>query len=223
MNFYQEKLLEIENLIKEKVYFKALNIIQDEFKAPYLPLFFEKKLQFFLEKIQVIFQANKNKLNNDFTASFPLNKVKQIILSPKLGKIHPFIFTNLAHYNIKLFYSTLEKYFKSDQYSLENKTFLLLFLQKQKINHLFILHKNEQIQKINPFLLNQSNVWDLYENTLKLFSNSFLIHESTIKQLAQNLLMQFYCFFYPSIPDFIKAKELSCAVVFQTSKILGKN
>lgn len=130
MNYYDETLLKIKDLIQDNKIDLALSMIEEELRAPYLP----KEFQDTITKIYAEYHKNnKYEINDEICEEYLfLNKEKQLIAVTYLDKK-----------NLREYLDLINRYLSSDGF-INAKVLLIDSLIKQEIN--------EEIKMINDGL-----------------------------------------------------------------------
>lgn|GEM_PF-869421 len=143
VNFYEEKLKELQMLMKTKEYQEALRLINLELSMPYIPADFEAKL--LKIKAKIPFDQLGNETHNLTPKEiFTLINSRELALMEKIGLMQALQSVNLRSY--------LDESNEILQSHLPNelKMILCYFLCEQQIDYDFTYQKNKETFSFNP-------------------------------------------------------------------------
>ena len=175
MNYYDETLVKIEDLIKEENYEEAKRLILNELEISYVPKEFEEKLYDLLslinEKTFKILHLNID----DIEKYLFMDDLHQLQAVSELDKL-----------NLRDHISLCDKYLKSNCNEAA-RAYLIQSLIIQQINHVFVCDKNGEKISFNPS--NMSNIEETggYRSCLNALSEVFM-KEPSMLQIAHELL-----------------------------------
>lgn len=133
MNYYDEALTKINKLIEENKINDAIDLINEELKAPYLPIDFEKKIKDIHSKISVS-KTNNQRLTYDEIEEYLFSSYEKQLIAV----------VELNNYNLRDYVDLINKYLTSDGY-INAKALLIDSLVKQEISD-EIKYSNEGIE-----------------------------------------------------------------------------
>lgn len=122
MNYYDEALTKINKLIEENKINDAIDLIEEELKAPYLPIDFEKKIKDIHSKIAVTKTSNQKLTYDEIEEYLFSTYEKQLIAVIELN-----------NYNLRDYVDLINRYLTSDGY-INAKALLIDSLVKQEIS-----------------------------------------------------------------------------------------
>lgn len=133
MNYYDEALTKINKLIEENKINDAIDLIEEELKAPYLPIDFEKKIKDIHSKISVS-KTNNQRLTYDEIEEYLFSSYEKQLIAV----------VELNNYNLRDYVDLINRYLTSDGYT-NAKALLIDSLVKQEISD-EIKYSNEGIE-----------------------------------------------------------------------------
>ena len=122
MNYYDDALLKIENLINDGKYEDALKVIDEELNVPYVPKDIETKLNYLLDEIKPFIHKIESISLEDLEKYLFMDKEHQLIAVSELDK-----------YNLRDYVDLCNKYLSSDGFK-NAKVLLIDSLIRQEIN-----------------------------------------------------------------------------------------
>ena len=174
MNYYDETLEKIENLLKEDKEKEVLDLINDELKQTYIPKDFENKLYEYLDKIkpQNIVKSISDEEIEEFLYS---TNEKQLLAVDALNKR-----------NLRDYIDICNKYLCSDGF-INAKVLLVDSLIRQEINEdIKMNNKGIEYEFIPKFLLTIEESDGFISGNKYL--NDYYLKEPSKLELAKNLL-----------------------------------
>ena len=174
MNYYDETLEKIENLLKEDKEKEVLDLINDELKQTYIPKDFENKLYEYLDKIkpQNIVKSISDEEIEEFLYS---TNEKQLLAVDALNKR-----------NLRDYIDICNKYLCSDGF-INAKVLLVDSLIRQEINEdIKMNNKGIEYEFIPKFLLTIEESDGFISGNKYL--NEYYLKEPSKLDLAKNLL-----------------------------------
>ena len=174
MNYYDETLDKIENLLKEKKEELALELIKDELKQTYIPKEFENKLYEYLDLIkpQNIIKSISDEEIEEFLYS---TNEKQLLAVDALNKR-----------NLRDYIDICNKYLCSNAY-LNAKVLLVDSLIRQEINEDIKMNNNGIEYEFIPKFLLPVEESDGFISGIKYLNENYLKEPSKL-ELAKSLL-----------------------------------
>ncbi len=183
-NFYNDLLIEIQENIKKSNFKKALELIEEELKMPYVPINVEEKLLGFRNKIFV------EHFNNSEVKEISLQKYLDIFESDEVSNIEKYemieVFSefNLKEYleyiqNSILFNLKIDKFVKykllMEFYNQGFRDFISLKLNNKQMT--FNLNEIRSFVENEQFIYNSSKIQDLVFKEVNILNNSLDILE----------------------------------------------
>lgn len=171
MNYYQTLLNEIDNLIQDKNYSKAQDLITQELKMVYIPKDVLKRLEEYLSLIPV--QSHRS--------SVGINEIEKWLLGEDDLLAYEAI-NYLNDLNLNNFLDEISKWLNN----IKNRYLvglLILVLIKQNINSIFTFKRDGMLIEFNPFYLEYPSEWDSF----KMISNklsSICSHDVNLNKIA---------------------------------------
>lgn len=212
MDKYYESIIEkVNKLIEEKKLDEALDIIEDELSAPYIPRNHEEVL----EDIANTIIADKHYFSGikDYTNLNRELLFSKIVENDKLDSMALLYFferysNEISHDEIKEFVN----FFKIKNLSNQDKEMLFLTLKTQNIDTNVVYYNNQLKEDffINTIKTDTYKTIDLYIETEKLIYE-LTVKEPSLLQFCLNILNLIYFYNFPQIPSF-NAKDLSFGI-----------
>ncbi|MBR4460999.1 MAG: DUF3196 family protein [Erysipelotrichaceae bacterium] len=138
MNYYEEMIGKIEELLKEKNYESAEKMISDELSVAYVPRDIEKKLYHLKE--QIIKDTSPRKLSDE--------ELEEYLFEGDPD--HQLLSVNeLNGKNLRQYIDLCQRYFESEGFA-NAKALLIDSLIRQEISHVFQFKRGEDIISFNP-------------------------------------------------------------------------
>ena len=188
MNYYDEILEKIADLIDQKDFDEAKRLLLNELEMPYIPKDIETKLHELLEEVKV--SDNKREYITDEQLEEMLNGDAQ----------HQLIAVNeLDHRNLRDYIDLCEKYLKGNGY-VNAKSLLIDSLTRQAIDYDFLYADGERNIIFNPKNLIPADETEFFKKTLYLLQED-LMKEPSKLQMAQQLLYKEVLLALPEMID----------------------
>lgn len=138
MNYYEELLKNISDLIKKSKYEDAKSLIINELNMPYIPGDIENKLKEYLTQINASTYVLKSLTEQDIIDYLLSNPEKQLLAVDELGRK-----------NLRDHIDICDKYLKGDGY-VNAKALLIDSLIRQEINYTFTYVNDCSFIEFNP-------------------------------------------------------------------------
>ncbi|MFV0380395.1 MAG: DUF3196 family protein [Anaerorhabdus sp.] len=212
-NFYDDILIQIQNLMEEESYADAYEIIQNELKMPYIPFNFEQKLYAIKSEIKAHLSENK-KISTHFEIDEIIDYLNgdlemQVIAVEQLDK--------LALRN----HIDVIKEFLTGVGSDCAKVLLIESLYKQEINDNFKVRKNGVFIEFNPCNIIPIDKTDGYLSADNYLQEWLGNCDVNLVKICKTLLIQ-YCFNYlPYSYSEKKGRLLAFSVTYMAYKMLS--
>jgi len=143
MNYYEEVLAKINQLMETEKYDEALKLIDLELSMPYVPKDLETKLIDYRKAIlTVITKTSESNFSGELI--FSLLKNDNLSLDEKIGLLQ-----KLEKVNLRNYLTDVEQFLNSENQN-ELKTVLIYLLANQEIDHEFSYKNSLQKVVINP-------------------------------------------------------------------------
>lgn len=162
MNYYEELIKNIEDLLNNKKYDEAKSIIDNELNLPYVPKEIEEKLNQYLLIIKDATFALKLLSDEEIEAYLKDNETKQLIAVDELSKR-----------NLRDYIDVIYEYLKDDGY-INAKALLIDSLIRQEINYEFEYVNNCSLIKFNPSKLEVIEKTDGFNTAYTLIEENYL-------------------------------------------------
>lgn len=177
MNYYDELIEKIENLLKKEDYENAKSLIDDELKVVYVPRYVEEKL------IQYQKIVKQNTLKNKFLSD------EQIEEYLKLDENHQLLAVDeLGRKNLRDYYDLCNRYLQSNGYR-NAKVLLIDSLIGQEINKEYSYTDGETKVQFNPSRLKVIEKTDGFKSAMNDLQEIYL-KEPSMFLMSQDLLFK---------------------------------
>ncbi|MBQ2657341.1 MAG: DUF3196 family protein [Erysipelotrichaceae bacterium] len=184
MNYYDELIEKIENLLKKEDYENAKSLIDDELKVAYVPRDVEEKL------IQYQKIVKQNTLKNKFLSD------EQIEEYLKLDENHQLLAVDeLGRKNLRDYYDLCNRYLHSNGYR-NAKVLLIDSLIRQEINKEYSYTDGETKVQFNPYRLKVIEETDGFKSAMNDLQEIYL-KEPSMFLMSQDLLFKECMFALP--------------------------
>jgi len=219
--YYLNVIEIILKLQMEKKYSEAVEIIQEELQAPYIPLEFEGKLSELLADVS--FEINEENEGNKFlkfTREELLEKIK--------------IYSEGSIYAVMIFFERFKADYKESEIkllknvlSLENvgNDLKIVILEQLKLNlfegkcnfYSYSMKKNYEIDIQSQKFINEERIFiETFSRTSNLYYD-----EPMTNDLANNMIFAIYNHYFPDFSSIKSEKDLVVGLVQALGVILG--
>ncbi|MBQ6493893.1 MAG: DUF3196 family protein [Erysipelotrichaceae bacterium] len=175
MNYYEETLIKIHELISDEEYDEAERIIRNELNVAYVPRDFEKALKEMLSQIKDKIYTPRS-LNDEEIERFLFMDGNHQLLAVDA----------LNNKNLREYKDLCRRYLESDGVN-EGKALLIESLIRQEINDTFIFERDGIRYEFNPSLILNVDDSDGFKQALKALREYFMKDPSKMK-MAEQLL-----------------------------------
>ena len=197
MNYYEELIKNIEELISSNKLDEARKLINEELSLPYIPKDIEEKLLIYSDTLKENSRV-RNSLDDDEIVEYLLSKdEKQLIAVDTLSKK-----------NLRDYIDVCEEFLKGNG-NVNAKALLIDSLIRQSINYDFIYVNNSLLLKFNPVNLQIIEETDGFIEASKAISDNYFKDPSKI-QLGLQLLFKEAML---SLPNEIDGKIVSKKII----------
>ena len=217
-NYYWLIRYKIEALIEANQLQKALLVVEEELKMPYIPKdyveYFETLGQQLTNQVKLSQKKDyfKNLSNEDFSSMLLTEKDETNLLV---------LVEQFNHRNARALIPTVSNFVGLDYIANYIKMALLEILHDQAIDHDFVLSNKGQSIKINPLQLEPLFQQEGFKKSIKLidgFSNSITISQ---KEIAYELLISYLADNFPTRVEANAQSSLVAAVLIFSSQMLS--
>ncbi|ASP28519.1 hypothetical protein SCORR_v1c07470 [Spiroplasma corruscae] len=218
-NYYEEVSKKLSTLIDNNNFDAALKIINEELLAPYIPEKFEKYLRHWNNYIQEHVKMNERKL-----ISWSLERVVNVIKNVADQQSHLVAFDFLRELNARKIIDDISDYLVNIKNSDENKSFLLMILIEQKIDHDFIVYKNGNRFTINPTKFNVQETQTLLKSIENNLESILYHYDPSLFNISLSILNSYYYLKFPgfSLSNF-NLNDMTVALILKTYNSMGLN
>lgn len=197
MNYYEELIKNIEELISSNKLNEAGKLINEELSLPYIPKDIEEKLLIYSDTLKENSRV-RNSLDDDEIVEYLFSKdEKQLIAVDTLSKK-----------NLRDYIDVCEEFLKGNG-NVNAKALLIDSLIRQSINYDFIYVNNSLLLKFNPVNLQIIEETDGFIEASKAISDNYFKDPSKI-QLGLQLLFKEAIL---SLPNEIDGKIVSKKII----------
>ncbi len=184
MNYYDELLDQIQQLMMKEEYEDAKRLILNELDLPYVPRDIEKKLHELLDAVSSFLDYPREL--NEFQIREYLFKDEE----------HQLLAVNqLDRYNLRDHLELIEKYLLSDG-SLSGKALLIDSLIRQQVDHVFFYHSQSRDLTFCPKNMTEITVNSCFQYCLMALREDLMKEPSKLK-IAEQLLYKQFMFHLP--------------------------
>lgn len=173
MNYYDETLLKIEELIKNNEKDEALHIVKEELKQAYIPKDFENKLHDYLNKLKT---TTKKELSDE--------EIEEYLKGDNEHQLYGVAY--LDKKNLRDYLDICSEYLCSDGY-INAKVLLVDSLIKQEINEEIKMNKDGLEIIFIPKYVWPIEISEGFESGIKYLTNYYLKEPSKL-EIAKSLL-----------------------------------
>ena len=205
MNYYDELIGQIDELIENGEDREAERLIRNELSMPYVPRDIEEKLNGLLHDL-----IQKNSL----PASLSMEQIEEYLFQDDLHQL--MAVSQLADRNLRNCIDLCDRYLKSDG-NPNAKAYLLLSLILQEIDADLVLKRGEEQIPFNPSELIPPENSEGYRICHEILSERFLKEPSMLK-LAEELLYKEALLALPHLIDGKEGKDLALKIASYLEK-----
>ena len=196
MNYYDEILIKIENLISNSKYDEAKSLIITELSVPYIPKDIEKKFNEYLNLIKEKTFTIKNLSDEEIIVYLNDDSIKQLIAVKELN-----------NKNLRDYIDICDNYLKKDG-QLEAKVLLIESLIRQEINYKFTY--NDVLFNPRECILPEES--DGFKKAIELLNEHYLKDPSKL-QMAMQLLYKECMLYLPNSYSSNHGEKLALKIV----------
>ncbi|WP_031542956.1 DUF3196 family protein [Mesoplasma photuris] len=193
MNYYDEIILEIKNLIETKDYQQAMEIIDLELKIPYVPADSELEL---LKLKREILDIQVDTYKNSGAKAFSIEEIQAMLKNFKDPIEQMIAIQNLSTINIRNIILDVEKFLIDENNSPESKTFMLMNLNAQELDKEFKVIKHKEFL-INPINIDMEKIENTMQEVKNLLSNTLGQDNPSFFEMCNEVLFTYFLITYP--------------------------
>lgn len=175
MNYYDELIEKIENLLSEKEYEEVKTLIISELNLPYVPKDIESKLNSYLSIIKNATYTIKTLSDDEILNYLDDSFDKQLLAVDELSRK-----------NLRDYIDCCDSYLKGSGYA-NAKALLIDSLIRQEINYNFSFLNDGSLIEFNPSEMNVIEETDDFKDALKILGEYYLKDPSKL-QMGTELL-----------------------------------
>jgi len=190
MNYYDEILKKIQNLIIENKNQEALDLVNEELNVSYVPKEVETELRAAKQMLLTRLTANEHHEIQPEKV-FKLLENPQLPLEEKLG-----ILDILARTNLRQYFSEIRNLLNSANDN-ELKTSLIYLLADQKVDETFIYHNGLEEVTVNPATFDFKKAELVPVETIHALENNLPEDYPQLVPMAKTVAITFYYKIFP--------------------------
>ncbi|WP_425379015.1 DUF3196 family protein [Spiroplasma endosymbiont of Polydrusus pterygomalis] len=219
LNYYDELIDEIKELINNNDYDGAFMKINDELMMSYVPQHIEKKLTTLSQEVNAKIREQKP----SETTVWTLAKISAILANPSDEETQLLAFQYLKDQNLRQILPVIRKYFLNKKVSDFAKIYLLYLLKKQEITEVFQVQKTNSVFNLDPTKIIPYKENDQVKVVMKLLDQWVYNDNPSLYHTCLYLLETYYYNLYPYFLEHNETKELSIAIIYQGHQMYGEN
>lgn len=216
-DYYEQILKQAEDLINNKEYKKALEIISSEISAPYIP-------GEYINRFESLYVSLTEKVNiEEIEKKYNSMTKNQLLIYAYDGRkleinVFSFFLAKFKDQIDNLDFAIIEQIFLNKSISNDVKIFALEQIKLSEINHDFdflnnITNMESKINSQSAFELNESPFYIYVNNKIE----EALFKEPSLKPLAEYIVRLCYEYYFGSCPPYSKDELASNIVDYVTS------
>jgi tetratricopeptide (TPR) repeat protein len=217
-NYYWLIRYKIEAFIESNQLQKALAVVQEELKMPYIP---KDYVEYFETLGQQLNNQVKLSQKKDYFKNLTNEDFSSMLLSEKDETNLLVLVEQFNHRNARALISTITTFVALEYVANYIKMALLEILHDQAVDHDFLLTNKGKTIKINPLQLEPLFEQEGFKQSIKLidgFSNSITISQ---KEIAYELLISYLADNFPLKIETKNQASLVAAVLIFSSQMLS--
>jgi tetratricopeptide (TPR) repeat protein len=217
-NYYWLIRYKIEAFIESNQLQKALAVVQEELKMPYIP---KDYVEYFETLGQQLNNQVKLSQKKDYFKNLTNEDFSSMLLSEKDETNLLVLVEQFNHRNARALISTITTFVALEYVANYIKMALLEILHDQAVDHDFLLTNKGKTIKINPLQLEPLFEQEGFKQSIKLidgFSNSITISQ---KEIAYELLISYLADNFPLKIETNNQASLVAAVLIFSSQMLS--
>ncbi|WP_374696891.1 DUF3196 family protein [Spiroplasma endosymbiont of Polydrusus formosus] len=219
LNYYDELIDEIKELINNNDYDGAFIKINDELMMPYVPQHIEKKLKILLQEVNAKIREQKP----SETTVWTLAKISAILANPLDEETQLLAFQYLKDQNLRQILPVIRKYFLNKNVSNFAKIYLLYLLKKQEITEVFQVKKINGVFNLDPTKIILYKDSDQVKVVMKLLDQLVYNDNPGLYHTCLYLLETYYYNLYPYFLEHNETRELAISIIYQGHRMYGEN
>ena len=177
MNYYEELIEKIQNLLFDEKYEEAKSLIDDELNVIYVPREVEEKLKHFQKIVKENTFINSNLNDDQIEAYLFMDENHQLLAVDELGRK-----------NLRDYYDLCNRYLQSNGFK-NAKVLLIDSLIRQEINREYTYSDDEQTIQFNPSQLKVIEETDGFLSAINDLQEIYL-KEPSMFLMSQDLLFK---------------------------------
>ncbi len=218
LNYYDELIDQIKELISNHNYNGALIKINDELMMPYIPRQVEEVLTTLLQEVNEKIREQKS----SETTVWTLEKISDILSNPSDEGTQLLAFQYLKDQNLRQILPVIRQYFLNKKVTDFAKIYLLYLLKKQEITEIFEVKKTNVIFHLNPSQIIQYKENEQVKTIIKLLDKWVYNDNPSLYNTCLYLLETYYYNLYPYFLENNEEKALTIAIIYQGHRMYGE-
>ncbi|WP_425380491.1 DUF3196 family protein [Spiroplasma endosymbiont of Stenodema calcarata] len=212
LNYYDELISEINELINNNDYNEALIKINAELTMPYIPQDIEKLLKTLLQEVN----AKIGEQHSNINSVWSLSKISDILNNPTDEETQLLAFQYLKDQNLRKILPIIRKYFINKKVSNFAKIYLLYLLKDQEITEIFQVQKTNGIFKLNPQEIIPYQEHPQVKLVMQLLDQWVYNDNPSLYHTCLYLLETYYYDLYPYFIVNNEIQALAVAIIYQS-------
>ncbi|AUF83645.1 DUF3196 domain-containing protein [Mesoplasma syrphidae] len=217
MNFYDEIILEISELINNSDYHQAMTIISQELAMPYIPAEVELKLLQFKKQI---LNLSDGLIKNSGAQTFSIENIQKMLNNENDIISQTIAINNIDKVNIRLIVDDIKKYLLNPKVASQNKTFLLFALLKQDFDMELEMFKNSEHFTINPIELSVEKIDKEIQAIKSIVDQSLGQENPSLAEIATTSLFLYFFYSFPKVA-LEQTHEAAAAIIYLAHEMSG--
>jgi len=218
LNYYDELIDEIKELISNHNYNGALIKINDELMMPYIPQQVEEVLKTLLQEVNEKIREQKP----SETTVWTLAKISDILANPSDEEPQLLAFQYLKDQNLRQILPVIRQYFLNKKVTDFAKIYLLYLLKKQEITEIFEVKKTNGIFHLNPSQIIPYKENEQVKTIMKLLDQWVYNDNPSLYHTCLYLLETYYYNLYPYFLENNEEKALTIAIIYKGHRMYGE-
>ncbi|WP_338984131.1 DUF3196 family protein [Spiroplasma endosymbiont of Othius punctulatus] len=219
-NYYVETIETIKKLIKNSNNEEALQMLEDELTAPYIPREYEFEFQQLLTSIVDIERMKEHKKLSD-----PWSKEKVIEVLSKEGEheLHLVAIGKIKDLNARSFTDFFISYFANKNNLWMSKMYALLTFAKQGIDCEFNVIDNLKEVKLNPSKISVKEYDESFNKLKKQLEKQVGSNDIMLTNFSKQLVTEYYFINFPNKIDDNSINDIILFIINSCNKMFNIN
>lgn len=197
-NYYLETIETIKKLIANSKNEEALQILEDELSAPYIPKDYEIE---FRELLSSIIELERSKEQKKLTDPWSKEKVIDVLSKEDDHELHLVAIGKIKDLNARSFTDFFISYFANKNNLWMAKMYALLIFSKQGIDSDFVIKDNLKEAIFNPSKIDIKEYDKSFTKLSKALDNTTGSNDIMLAKFAKQLATEYYFMNFPNKID----------------------